>query len=241
MKAIVLLSGGLDSTVMLAGIADKRQCIAITFAYQQRNHYEIEAAKRISDYYNIQHKQIAISPAAFARSSLLAGSQTPVKDRTSHHIHQGGIPSTYVPGRNTLFLAYAIGQAEIHDAQEIYIGANRADSSGYPDARPAYLQAFQNLLNLATKQAIEGAPPQIIAPLLSWDKKEIVKQGLQLKAPLHLTMSCYDPTQEGSHCGRCDACYLRKEGFLAIRKKDPTVYAQHGLPLGAAELSDMPF
>jgi 7-cyano-7-deazaguanine synthase len=237
-KAVVLLSGGLDSTVVLAhALSKSRECLAVTFDYRQRNQPELEAAKLVASHYGVQHKMITICANTFALSSLVSSAQVP-KDRSMHQIYHGGIPNTYVPGRNTLFLAYAMGQAEIFNAQEIYFGINMADLDGYPDARPAYIQAFQALLNLATKQALEGLAPQIVVPLIKWHKRDIVKHGIALKAPLQLTMSCYDPF-ESIHCGRCDACYLRKEGFIAARQKDPTTYAEQGLPLGAAELGEI--
>ena len=153
-------------------------------------------------------------------------------------IYQGGNPNTYVPGRNTLFLAYAIGQAEIYDAAKIYFGVNIADHNSYPDARAAYVEAFQALTQLATRQAVGGSAPTIMTPFIKCHKRDIVKQGVTLKAPFELTMSCYDPSPDSVHCGRCDACYLRKEGFIASGHKDPTTYAEQGLPLGAAELSE---
>lgn len=238
MKAIVLLSGGLDSTVMMAHALNKgRECIAITFDYRQRNQAELVSSKLVTAHYGIQHKIIVIGPNVFASSSLTSSSQVP-KDRPIQQIYYGGNPNTYVPGRNTLFLAYAIGQAEIYNAAEIYFGVNIADHNSYPDARAAYVQAFQALIHLATRQAVGGSAPTIVTPFIKFHKRDIVKQGVALKAPFELTMSCYDPSPESVHCGRCDACYLRKEGFIASGQKDPTIYAEQGLPLGAAELSE---
>lgn len=238
MRAIVLLSGGLDSTVMLAqAISKGRECIALSFDYRQRNQYEIEAATGIAGHYGLKHKIITISPNTFSASALITSSNRGVpKDRTASQIYHGGIPNTYVPGRNTLFLAYAIGQAEIYEADEIYVGVNAADRNGYPDARPEFIQAMQTLISLATKQAVEDKVPQIVTPLIKSHKRDIVKQGFSLKAPVHLTLSCYDPGSELMHCGRCDACYLRKEGFILSRHPDPTRYAEQGVPLGAAEI-----
>lgn len=238
MKAIVLLSGGLDSTVMLAHALNKgRECIAITFNYRQRNQAELDSAKLVTAHYSVQHKIMVISANTFGSSSLTSSSQVP-KDRLMQQIYQGGSPNTYVPGRNTLFLAYAIGQAEIYNAAEIYFGVNIADHNSYPDARATYVQAFQALVQLATRQAVGGSAPTIMTPFIKSHKRDIVKQGVTLKAPFELTMSCYDPSSDSVHCGRCDACYLRKEGFIASGHKDPTTYAEQGLPLGAAELSE---
>lgn len=238
MRAIVLFSGGLDSTVMLGHALSKdRECIALSFDYRQRNQFEIEAATAIAKHYNVKHKIISISPNTFAASALIpsSGARVP-KDRTGSQIYHGVIPNTYVPGRNTLFIAYAIGQAEIYECGEIYVGVNAADRNGYPDARPEFIQAMQTLITLATKQAVETTPPQIVTPLIKWHKHEIVRHGLALKVPVQLTLSCYDPGKELLHCGRCDACYLRKEGFMLSGHHDPTSYADHGVPLGAAEI-----
>lgn len=241
MRAIVLLSGGLDSTVMLAmALSRGRECVALTFDYHQRNHHEMEAARLVAHHYDLQVKLISISPNTFSSSPLVSTACPIPKDRSLSQIYSGGIPSTYVPGRNTLFLAYAMGQAEIYEAEEIYLGVNHADrTGGYPDTRPEYIQAMQTVFNIATKQASQGAVPQIIAPLIRWYKRDIVKQGIALKAPLQLTLSCYDPSADLIHCGRCDACYLRKEGFISAGMRDPTAYQHQGVPLGAAEFNDV--
>ncbi len=232
-RAVILFSGGLDSTVMLAkALAAGRECLAITFDYKQRHYLEIGAAKQIADYYGIAHKIISIDPRTFARSSLISHDDVP-KNRNSSEIMEGGIPSTYVPGRNTLFLAYAVGHAEVFDASEIHFGANGSDNLPYPDARPEYIQAYQVVINLATRQAVEGHPPQLITPFLSMHKEQIVKEGLRLNAPIHLTFSCYDPPGDNVHCGHCDACYLRKEGFAKASIPDPSEYKIPGLPLQA--------
>lgn len=224
MKAIVLLSGGLDSTVLLAlALSKGRECIALSFAYGQRHAAELACAAQIAAHYNIVHKVITVDPQTFAKSALV-GEGAIVKDRTSKEMAAGGIPSSYVPARNTLFLAYALGQAEIYDAKEIHFGCNHADSVGYPDTRPEYIRAYQALIDLATKQSVESSGPRLITPLITLTKKEIVEQGVQLEAPLHLTLSCYDPDTSGAHCGRCDACTLRKEGFTQALQRDPTSY-----------------
>ncbi len=235
MKAIVLLSGGLDSTVMLANVlAQGRQVTALTFDYCQRNHPEIAAASYVAKHYAICHGIIKLDAKTFDKSSLVSDIQVP-KGRNLAEINCGTIPSTYVPARNTLFLAYATAYAEVLEAHEIYLGANAADQKAYPDTRPEYQAAFQGLLNVATKQAVEGNIPKLLFPQLKMDKKEIIKLGVSLKAPLHLTLSCYDPS-EGQHCGRCDACYLRKTGFVAAGCEDPTPYLEKGLPLEAADI-----
>ena len=237
LKAIVLLSGGLDSTTALAlALSRERNCIAITFDYRQRNHRELESAKAICDHFGVQQRVITLHPSTFSGSSLSGTGQVP-KDRSIHQIYQKAIPSTYVPGRNTLFLAYAVGQAEIFDADEIYFSVNAADVGAYPDARPAFLQTFADLMKVATKQAVESKVPQLITPFIKMHKRDIIKQATALKAPLHLTLSCYDPSATGVHCGRCDACYLRKEGFMSAKQPDPTKYQEQGLPLEAAESS----
>lgn len=217
-KAIVLFSGGVDSTVALSmALKADRECFALSFDYGQRHRVELEHAKRITDYYTVSHRIIIIDPASFDRSSLVSSVAVP-KDRNAQQIAEGGIPNTYVPARNTLFLAYAMGQAEILEADEIHAGFNAMDANPYPDCRPAFLGAFQALLAVATKQGIEGKAPQLMTPLIRWDKTEIIKQGIALKAPLHLTFSCYDPALNGEPCQHCDACILRVEGFAKSSK-----------------------
>jgi len=218
MKAIVLLSGGLDTAVVLALALEKgRECIAISFDYGQRHKIELDYARKIAKYYGVTQQVITIDPSFFANSSLVFQDDVP-KNRSSKQIANGGIPSTYVPARNTLFLAYAIGQAEIFDAQEIYVGPNRLDYTPYPDCRPAFHDAFQAVINLATKQAMHGKPPQLLTPLIKWDKKEIIKQALKLKVPIDMTFSCYDPTSAGQACLNCDACCLRSEALSFAKK-----------------------
>lgn len=219
MKAVILLSGGLDSCVILAMALEKgRECHAISFDYGQRHKIELESAKAITKYYQVSHRIIQIDPTTFSNSALVSGSSIP-KNRTSQEIAKGGIPNTYVPARNTLFLAYALGQAEILEAQEIYAGPNALDSLPYPDCRPQFIESFQALINVATKQAIEGNPPRLLTPLIDWDKAKIIKHGLMIHAPLELTMSCYDPSPQGKICSVCDACILREEGFKQARSQ----------------------
>lgn len=213
MKAIVLLSGGLDSTVILAiALNANRNCHAISFDYGQRHRVELKAAHAVAKHYDIAHKVIQIDPQTFAHSAMLSNEPIP-KKRTQKEISSEGIPNTYIPARNTLFLAYAIGQAEQFSAEEIFFGANKLDYHPYPDCRPEYFNAFQGVINIATKQAVTNQPPRLVTPLISWDKTQIIQQGLQLNAPLTLTFSCYDPQHDGSPCLSCDACILREEGF----------------------------
>jgi 7-cyano-7-deazaguanine synthase len=212
-KAVILFSGGLDSTVMLAlALKSGKECFALSFDYGQKHRIELERAKMIADHYQVNHIVIRIDPQTFKHSALLSDKEVP-KNRNAAEIAKSGIPSTYVPARNTLFLAYAVGQAEIFGAQEIHFGANAMDASPYPDCRPAFVQAYQQLINVATKQALEGSAPKIHTPLIHWDKTEIVKQGKALQIPFDLTWSCYDPTDSLTPCGSCDACVLRSLGM----------------------------
>lgn len=213
MKAIVLLSGGLDSTVVLAMAREKeRKCITLSFDYGQRHRIELIHAKKIAEHYNVEHCVITIDPKAFSQSSLVKNLDIP-KDRNLNEIATSGIPNTYVPARNTLFLAYATGQAELIDANEIYAGPNLLDHNPYPDCRPKFYEAFQNVMNVATKQAVEGNAPKLITPLIYMDKSAIVKEGKRLNVPFDITFSCYDPTLSGQACLRCDACLIREKAL----------------------------
>ena len=168
-KAIILLSGGIDSAVILAtAIKEGRQCFTISFDYSQRHRLELRAAQAIARHYNVSNHLIKIDPTAFSKSSLTSQAHVP-RNRSKEEIANGGIPSTYVPGRNTLFLAYAMGQAEMMQADEIYYGPNANDYSAYPDCRGEFIHAFQQVVNVATKQAVEGKAPKLIAPLLNLD------------------------------------------------------------------------
>ena len=212
-KAIVLLSGGLDSTVALAIAKESgRECIAISFNYGQRHRIELEYSKQVAAFYSIPQRIVTIDPFLFMSSSLSMEGNVPT-NRTLEEIASGGIPSTYVPARNTLFLAYATAFAEIYQAQEIYVGMNADDQYGYPDCRPAYIAAFQGLLDVATKQSTTGSPPLLVTPLVKMTKKEIVAEGIRLKAPLSITWSCYAPTKTEEVCEVCDACTLRTAAF----------------------------
>lgn len=214
-RAIVLLSGGLDSTVILAeAIAKGRICHAITFNYGQKHFVEIEAARRIANHYGITQQFISIDPALFNDSALTNSAlQAPVNRSINDIPHS--IPSTYVPARNTLFLAYAAAIAEAQKADEIYYGANANDSHPYPDCRPAYMVAFQSVLNLATKRAVVASPPTLMTPLLELSKKEIVEKAKKLSVPVDLTWSCYQP-QANLPCQICDACIIRINAFASV-------------------------
>lgn len=213
MQAIILLSGGIDSTVVLAlALEAKRSVTALSFDYGQRHRKELEHAKQIARYFKVDHRIIKIDPAIFAKTSLVGSMDVP-KDRNLETIANSGIPSTYVPARNTLFLAYAIGQAEIFEAQEIYAGPNLLDRNPYPDCRPEYYEAFQRVIDLATKQAVEGRAPKLITPLIDLDKASIVQEGKRLHVPFEMTFSCYSPTVRGEPCKRCDACLIREEAL----------------------------
>lgn len=211
---ISLLSGGIDSTVVLAllanNIENRKKIYTISFDYGQKHKIELEAAKNIAAYYETSHRTLTIDPSIFDHSSLLENSQ----DFASF----SSIPSTYVPGRNTLFLTYAMIQCELLGAEEIHFGANQMDFEAYPDCRPPYFKAFQEVINISTRQALEHRAPQIITPLLQWNKSEIIKKGLELQAPLHLTWSCYQPNPNKTPCHTCLACTLRKEGWDAIQQ-----------------------
>ncbi|KAF3363071.1 7-cyano-7-deazaguanine synthase [Chlamydiales bacterium STE3] len=212
-KAVVLLSGGLDSTVMLAqAISLGRDCHALTFHYGQKHSLELEAARKIALFYNITQQEIVIDPSIFSNTSLIHGSIKAPTNRTVNEIAHS-IPNTYVPARNTLFLAYSAAIAESLDAQEIYIASNANDLHPYPDCRPAYMVAFQNVLNLATKQAVVSSPPTLMTPFLHLGKEDIVRKGLELNVPLHMTWSCYQPTTSKDPCLQCDACVLRRDAF----------------------------
>lgn len=223
-KAIVLISGGIDSAVILAqAIKDGRVCSTLSFDYSQRHRLELRAAQAIARFYNVPHQIIKVDCSAFARSSLASAKKIP-QNRSSAEIAKAGIPSTYVPGRNTLFLAYAMGQAEMMDASEIYYGPNAMDYVPYPDCRPEFIHAFQQVLNVATQQAQNGKAPKLVAPLVHMRKEQILTLAHALKVPLELTLSCYDPTSLSHHCGICDACVLRKEAFSLAGLPDPTKY-----------------
>ena len=223
-KAIVLLSGGIDSATTLA-IARKEglDITCLSFDYSQRHKYELNAATRIAKALQVsEHIIIEIDLRKFGGSALTSSIDVP-KGRTDREIGKG-IPITYVPARNTIFLSYALALAEVRGAKKIFIGANAVDFSGYPDCRPEYIRAFQKLANVATKSGVEGRGVTILAPLIDFTKSEIIQQGMKLKLDYSLTFSCYDPVADGIACGECDSCIIRKKGFAEAGMPDPTKY-----------------
>ncbi|MDY6918959.1 MAG: 7-cyano-7-deazaguanine synthase QueC [Pseudomonadota bacterium] len=219
-KAVVLLSGGLDSATCLAlARAEDYECYAISFDYGQRHESELQAASRlVADLGARELNTIRLNLGDIGGSAL-TDKQIAVPETPSE-----GIPVTYVPARNTVFLALALGWAEVLDADAIFIGVNAVDYSGYPDCRPAFIDAFENLANLATRRGVEGRAIQLKAPLLHSSKAQIIQQGAALGVDYSLTVSCYQADAEGRACGRCDSCRLRREGFLAAGLADPTRY-----------------
>jgi len=222
--AVVLLSGGLDSytAAAIAG-AEGFRLNALTVRYGQRHASEIDAARAVAKWLGVaRHVEVDVGLGAFGGSSLTSDTPVP-KDRP---IDPNEIPSTYVPARNTVFLALALGWAEVLGAHDIVIGVNALDYSGYPDCRPEYVAAFQAMANLATRGGVEGTTPiRIQTPLLQLSKREIVELGLSLGVDYSMTLSCYDPTPEGVACGHCDACQLRLKGFSEAGKADPAPYS----------------
>lgn len=219
-KAIILLSGGLDSITVLAYAKQQGySCYALSFEYGQRHNAEVLAARQIAlDYQVIEHKVIDIGLASIGGSALTDDKiDVPVAP-------QEGIPVTYVPARNTIFLAFALGWAEVVPAQHIFIGVNAVDFSGYPDCRPEFIASFQQLASLATKAGIEGHPVKIHTPLINLSKAEIIQLGTELGVDYRKTVSCYAADREGRACGVCDACRLRAAGFLQLDIPDPTLY-----------------
>jgi len=219
-KAVVLLSGGLDSATTLAlARADGYACYALTFDYGQRHRVEIEAAVRIAQSLGVADHRVVPFDLSWMGGSALTDRSMAVPTTAS-----AGIPVTYVPARNTVFLAVALGWAEVLGAQDIYIGVNAVDYSGYPDCRPEYMQAFERLANLATRAGVEGRPFHLHMPLIQMRKREIIQAGTKLGVDYALTLSCYDPDAEGRACGVCDSCRLRAQGFEAAGIPDPTRY-----------------
>lgn len=224
-RAVLLLSGGLDSTTTLAmAKAQGFEIYAMSFAYGQRHAYETEAAKRIAKHFAVkEHRLVTIDLAVFGASALTQHSIDVPKDRSENEM-TGGIPVTYVPARNTIFLSYALAWAEVLGADDIFIGVNAVDYSGYPDCRPEFIRAFEQMANLATARGVEGHKLTIHTPLIALTKAEIIQKGDVLGVDYSLTTSCYDPSKEGKACGHCDSCILRKKGFAEAKIKDPTDY-----------------
>lgn len=223
MKAVILLSGGLDSATVLAmAKRDGRECHALSIVYGQRHGVELDAARRVADAIGVaEHVIHTLDLRVFGASALTGDIDVP-KDV----VGAPGIPVTYVPARNTIFLALALGYAEARDAQEIWIGVNALDFSGYPDCRPEFIDAFQQVILKGTRSGVEHGQPRLIAPLLHMTKADIIRRGLTYGVDYALTHSCYDPTPDGRACGHCDSCLLRRRGFMDAGVDDPTVYAE---------------
>lgn len=226
-KAIVLSSGGLDSTTCM-GIAQQEgfELYSLSFRYGQRHIFELEASKRVAEYFKAKkHLLIDINLREIGGSALTSDIEVP-KDRTENDLSHG-IPVTYVPARNTIFLSYALAWAEVLSSRDIFIGVNSLDYSGYPDCRAEYISAFQKMAKLATKYGVESDEEIIIhTPLIHLTKAEIIKKGMSLGVDYSITHSCYDPSPEGLACGRCDSCYLRLKGFREAGFEDPVKYVK---------------
>jgi 7-cyano-7-deazaguanine synthase len=223
-KAVVLLSGGVDSSTCLALAKSQGfEPVSLTFAYGQRHRVELKRAKRVAESMGVKDSRVvSLDLRAIGGSALTDDVQVP-KDRTD--FSGAGIPVTYVPARNTIFLAVALGLAEVVGSTDLFIGVNAVDYSGYPDCRPEFIRAFESLAALATKAGVEGARFRVHAPLSGMTKAEIIRLGLKLGVDYALTHSCYDPTSDGLACGRCDSCLLRRRGFEEAGVADPTQYA----------------
>lgn len=219
-KAVVLVSGGLDSATTLAIARHEGYvCHALSFAYGQRHHAELAAANRVTAALGAaEHKTVALDLSSIGGSAL-TDSRIDVPEQPGN-----GIPVTYVPARNTVFLAVAVGWAEVLGAQDIFIGVNAVDYSGYPDCRPEFIAAFERVANLGTRAGVEGRPMRIRAPLIDWSKAEIIRHGLSLGVDYAMTVSCYSADADGRACGRCDSCRLRQHGFHDAEVPDPTIY-----------------
>ncbi len=227
-NAVVLLSGGLDSvTCLYWAKANYTNVTAVSFNYGQRHNSELNAAKKIAATAQVNHRIIDIDLAQLGGSALTDASLVvPDAKQTdfSDNQHNDSIPITYVPARNTIFLSYALALAEVTQSNAIVIGVNAVDYSGYPDCRPEYIAAFENMANLATKAGVMGNHLHIATPLLHLSKAEIIKLGVSLGVDYALTVSCYRADSEGRACGHCDSCYLRQQGFLQAEIDDPTIY-----------------
>jgi 7-cyano-7-deazaguanine synthase len=223
-KAVILLSGGLDSSTTLAVAKSWGFALyALTFRYGQRHDIEIEAAERIARYFKVtQHKIFEVDLSNFGGSALTDQIEIP-KGRDLEQI-PSHIPITYVPARNTIFLSLALAWAEVLEARDIFIGVNALDYSGYPDCRPDFIAAFETMANLGTKAGREGKGFKIHTPLIELNKAQIIQKGISLCLDFSLTSTCYDPSPQGEACGLCDACQLRKKGFAEAGLKDPVKY-----------------
>jgi 7-cyano-7-deazaguanine synthase len=226
-RAVVLLSGGLDSTTTLAvAQRDGYDAHAMTFRYGQRHEIEVDAARSVARAAHVgDHVVVDIDLRTFGGSALTADIDVP-KNRPADQ-RDRGVPVTYVPARNTIFLSFALAWAEVLGARDIYAGVNAVDYSGYPDCRPEYITAFERMANLATRAGIEGSPTHIRTPLIELTKADIIRLGTSLGVDFALTTSCYDPTVHGVACGHCDSCLLRLKGFAEAGLKDPIRYRVH--------------
>lgn len=220
-EAVILLSGGVDSTTTLAIARDEGlDCYALSFDYGQRHRFELEAAANVAKSLGaVDHRIVNIDLRAFGGSALTDDIDVP-KDRPPEVMDEG-IPITYVPARNTIFLSFALAYAEVIGATEIFIGVNAIDYSGYPDCRPQYIEAFQTMANLATKMGVEGQRITIHTPLIELTKSQIIKRGIEFGVDYSLTFSCYDPQTDDRPCGHCDSCLLRADGFRQAGVTDP--------------------
>ena len=224
-KAVVLLSGGLDSaTVAAIALSESFDVHALSFSYGQRHSYELEAARRVARALGIKDHRIAtIDLRVFGGSALTDDIDVPKGRVDADMAH--GIPVTYVPARNTIFLSFALAWAEVLEASDIFIGVNALDYSGYPDCRPEFIRAYEQMADLATKAGVEGRQKlQIHAPLMHLTKAQIIRRGVDLGVDYSLTSSCYDPEPDGSPCGQCDSCFLRRKGFRENGTEDPLPY-----------------
>lgn len=219
-KAVILVSGGLDSATLLAmAVAEGYECYTLAFDYGQRHRAELAAAEQVAHRHGAAaHKVVTLDLRSIGGSALTDNAIDVPEERSE------GIPVTYVPARNTVFLSIALGWAEVLGAQDVFIGINAVDYSGYPDCRPEFVEAFQALANVATKAGVEGQTMRIRTPLLRLSKADIVREGTRLGVDYALTISCYQADAQGRACGRCDSCYLRREGFQAAGVADPTRY-----------------
>lgn len=223
-NAVVLLSGGLDSTTVLAFAKSKGfEVYALSFHYGQRHNYELEVAKKVANQFEVaDHKITEIDLRVFGGSALTDEIEVP-KGRTESEM-EGEIPVTYVPARNTIFLSFALAYSEVIQSTDIFIGVNAVDYSGYPDCRPEYIAAYERMANLATKAGVEENKLTIHTPLIDLKKSEIIQMGLTLGVDYSVTSTCYDPNEKGAACGICDSCVLRIKGFKELGLKDPAIY-----------------
>ncbi len=225
-KAVVLSSGGLDSTTVLAiAKAEGYEIYSLSFRYGQRHALEVEAAEKAAAFFGARKHLVLDIDLRIIGASALTGEIEVPKGRNKREMN-AGIPMTYVPARNTIFLSYALAWAEVLEASDIFIGVNAVDYSGYPDCRPEYIAAFEHMANLATKAGVEGKTRVMIrTPLIHMSKGDIIRRGTQLGVDYSITHSCYDPSTDGKACGYCDSCFLRKKGFREAGLKDPALYA----------------